>query len=301
MKYTLRQLEVFLAAARFENITRAAQDLSMSQSAASSALQELEDQFDIQLFDRVGKRIQLNELGRSLRPKAQALLEQAGSFEQELAKHREVGALKLGATLTIGNYLTVALIAEFKRRLVDADISLRVANTATIAQKILNFELDIGLIEGEFSHRDLQIIPWIGDELAVFCGPQHPWASQNGVSDQDLIEADWILREGGSGTRQTFDRAMHDLLPNLQIALELQHTEAIKRSVEAGLGVSCLSEITLSDAFNRGSLVRVPMPQRNFERRFYIILHKQKYRSAGIELWLDLCLEQMSGGSKENG
>jgi len=105
MKYSFRQLEVFLAAARFQNITRAAESLAMSQSAASSALKELENQFNIQLFDRVGKRLQLNELGRLYRPKVEAVLAQATELEQTFNKHSEVGALKVGATLTIGNYL----------------------------------------------------------------------------------------------------------------------------------------------------------------------------------------------------
>ena len=110
MKYSFRQLEVFLAAAHFQNITRAAESLAMSQSAASSALKELENQFDIQLFDRVGKRLQLNELGRLYRPKVEAVLAQANELEQAFSKHTEVGALKVGATLTIGNYLAVGVI-----------------------------------------------------------------------------------------------------------------------------------------------------------------------------------------------
>ena len=97
------------------------------------------------------------------------------------------------------------------------------------------------------------------------------------------------VREQGSGTRQTFDRAMHGLLSNLDITLELQHTEAIKRAVEAGLGVGCLSTICLQEAFARGSLVPLNIPQRDFGRRFSIILHRQKYRSVGLQQWLALC------------
>ena len=99
------------------------------------------------------------------------------------------------------------------------------------------------------------------------------------------------MREAGSGTRQAFERAMHGILPNLQVAHELQHTEAIKRAVEANLGLGCLSQITLEDAFKRGNLVRLPVPLRDFQRQFYFILHKQKFRSAGISQWMMLCLE----------
>ncbi|MBU3069898.1 LysR family transcriptional regulator [Aestuariicella sp. G3-2] len=290
MRYSLRQLEVFLAAAHFENITRAAEHLSMSQSAASSSLRDLEQQFDIQLFDRVGKRLQLNELGRVLRPKAEALLDRAQAFERDLSQHQDLGLLKVGATLTIGNYLAVEMMASFMSDHEGADVQLKVANTEAIARMVENYELDVGLIEGELQHPDLDVIQWREDDLAVFCAPSHPWANKTELSDEDLLEAQWVVREPGSGTRQAFDRAMQGLLGDLHLRHELQHTEAIKRAVEAGLGIGCLSEIALRDAFKRGSLVPLSVPQRNFHRRFYIILHKQKYRGPGIDLWLEHCV-----------
>lgn len=291
MKYTLRQLEVFLAAAHFENISRAAESLAMSQSAASSALKDLERQFDIQLFDRIGKRLQLNELGRQIRPRAEALIDQADELEQSLARRSDIGPLKVGATLTIGNYLAVNIMARFKHDHPEAPVSLEVANTATIAKRVRNFELDVGLIEGELQTQELEVLPWRDDELVCFCSPTHPLAGRRRLTDRDLRAAEWILREPGSGTRQTFDRAMTGLLPELRVQLELQHTEAIKRAVEAGLGIGCLSRVALQDAFHRGSLVPLSTPHRDLSRRFYFILHKRKYRSAGINHWLKLCRE----------
>ncbi|SFM20019.1 LysR family transcriptional regulator [Marinobacter zhejiangensis] len=292
MRYSFRQLEVFLAAAHFQNITKAAESLAMSQSAASSALKELESQFDIQLFDRVGKRLQLNELGRLYRPKVEALLAQAGELEQALAKHTEVGALKVGATLTIGNYLAVGIMAKYMTSESQPRVSLEVANTRTIAQRVIDFELDIGLIEGELQSSELEVIPWLSDELVVFCSPDHPLARKKPLTDNDLRKATWIMREPGSGTRQTVERGMHGILPDMNILLELEHTEAIKRAVEAGLGIGCLSRVCLADAFRRGSLVPLDVPDhRRFDRQFYFILHKQKYRSAGIDRWIALCRE----------
>lgn len=289
MKYSFRQLEVFIATAQHENLTRAAQSLAMSQSAASSALRDLEQQFAVQLFDRVGKRLQLNELGQNIRPRVEALLDQARSLELALARHEEPGHLKVGATLSIGNYLAVEIMAQYMLDQPGAKVQLEVANTATIVQKLLNFELDIGLIEGETQHPDLEMLPWRDDELVVFCAPDHPLAGRPWLSDEDLRAVHWIIREPGSGTRQHFEWAMHGLLPQLQIKLELQHTEAIKRAVEAGLGVGCLSAITLVDAFRRGSLVPLAVPQRDFKRGFYFGLHRSKFRTAGLKTWLDLC------------
>ncbi|MFN3714503.1 MAG: LysR family transcriptional regulator [Alcanivoracaceae bacterium] len=289
MKYTLRQLEVFLAIAGLQNLTRAAESLAMSQSAASSALRELEQQFGIQLFDRVGKRLQLNELGHLIRPRAEALLAQAQDLQRALAGQQQSGLLKVGATLTIGNYLAVEIMARYMAAEGHGRVSLEVANTAEIAAKVSNFEIDIGLIEGELHHPDIQLSRWQEDELVVFCAPDHPLARQPVLDDQALTAATWILREPGSGTRQTFDRALHGLLPQLQVLLELQHTEAIKRAVEAGLGIGCLSRVTLTEAFRRGSLIPLAVPHRDFRRHFYFALHRHKYRSAGIEQWIRLC------------
>lgn len=292
MKYSLRQLEVFLATARRENISRAAEALSMSQSAASGALKELEQQFSVQLFDRVGKRLQLSELGRELRPHAENLLAQAEAFQQIIGGGELAGSLRLGATLTIGNYLAVPMIAAFRDRYSGADVSLHVANTETIARRVADFELDLGMIEGEVSHRSLQTIHWRDDELQVFCAPGHPLAKRRHVTDVQLKQQRWIVRERGSGTRQVFERAMSGILADLDIDMELQHTEAIKRAVEAGLGVGCLSRISLREAFARGSLVPMAVPQRDFRRQLNLILHRDKFHSATLRHWLQLCTEQ---------
>lgn len=289
MRFSLRQLEVFLATAHFQNISRAAESLSMSQSAASSALKELEQQCDVQLFDRVGKRLQLNEQGRLVRPRAEALLEQARELEQALMLHKDAGPVKVGATLSIGNYLAVGIMANLLRDTPDAEVRLQVANTEAIAQQVLNYDIDIGMIEGEIQHPELDIIPWREDSLAVFCAPGHPLASKKVLTDEDLLNHQWILRETGSGTRQAFDRAMHGILPDLSVVMELEHTEAIKRAVESGLGLGCLSQITLHDAFNRGNLIQLDAPHRDFDRQLYFVLHKKKYRSAGIQRWLEYC------------
>ena len=183
MRYTLRQLEVFLAVARHQSISRAGEELAMSQSAVSGALSDLEKQFDILLFDRIGKRLQLSTLGHALRARAQALHEQALELEQALGKQSDVGLLRVGATLTIGNYVTVPLIARFLQQNPGARVQLEVANTTEIARKVANFEIDVGLIEGELLHPELDVTPWRDDELVVFCAPKHPLATDTQLDD----------------------------------------------------------------------------------------------------------------------
>ena len=289
MRYTLRQLEVFLAVARLGSVSRAARELAMSQSAASGSLADLERQFDVRLFDRAGKRLQLSDLGGSLRARAQAVLDQARDLERGLEGQKEAARLRVGATLTIGNYLAAELMARFMRQYPAAEVTLTVANTEEIARQVGNFDIDVGLIEGEVAEPHLEVTPWRDDELVVFCAPDHPFARKRALSDRDLRSAAWIVREHGSGTRQAFDRAMRGLLPELRIALTLQHTEAIKRAVAARLGVGCVSRIALDDAIGRGSLKACRVPHRDFRRQFFFLLHRRKFRSAGIARWIELC------------
>ena len=289
MKYSLRQLEIFVAISRTQSVSRASEALSLSQSATSTALSELERQFDLQLFDRVGKSLRINETGQQLLPRAVELLDRAKEIENLLQGHAGFGYMRIGATLTVGNYLATILVARFLQEHPESRIQLQVHNTSTIVQQIANHELDLGLIEGDCNHPDIEVKPWIADELVVFSAPNHLLASQCKVSLGQLLQENWILREKGSGTRETFDRAFHSHHSKLKIRLELEHTEAIKRAVESGLGIGCISRLALKDAFRRGSLVPISTPNLDLSRFFYFLWHKQKYQTTGIREFLDLC------------
>lgn len=296
MRITLRQIEIFSAIARTENVTRAAGHLAMSQSAASNALVELERQFDCPLFDRIGKSLHLNGTGRGLLAQAEDLLRRATDIERYLAGG-VLGPLAVGATLTIGNYLATLVAAEYLHRHPAAKLRLHVANTHSIVEQLTRFELDLGLIEGEANDPDLLLEPWLEDALVVFCSPRHPLASRGEADPEQLGQQKWILREQGSGTRALFDRTIARILPGLQIQLELEHTEAIKRAVESGLGIGCLSRLALREAFRRGSLVEIRTPQLDLQRHFYFARHRQCRLSAASAEFIALCRE-MSGSAQ---
>jgi DNA-binding transcriptional LysR family regulator len=293
MKYTLRQLEIFVAVSRAESVSRAAEFLYLSQSATSTSLGEFERQFGVQLFDRIGKSLSINKAGKNLLPNAVELLDRAKEIESKLLGLAGCGEMHIGATLTIGNYLANLLVANYLKEYPESNISLQVHNTKTIVQQVANHELDLGMIEGDCNHSDLHVEPWVADELAIFCAPKHPLAKKKIVHLDELLKEAWILREKGSGTRETFDRAFKD--KNLNIRLELEHTEAIKRAVESGLGIGCISRLALKDAFRRGSLVPLDVPSIKLNRFFYFLWPKKKYQTSGMKQFLALCKEMTKG------
>jgi DNA-binding transcriptional LysR family regulator len=291
LKFTLRQLQIFLAVAKYQNISRAAQSLHMSQSAASEALLNLEHTYQVSLFDRVSNKLALNAIGHTLRKEAEYLLAHCQSFEEILTDHTDVGHLKVGASFTIGNHLATRYLAGYLAHYPEADVRLDIANTPDVVARVLNFDVDLGMIEGEVHHRELELIPWREDELIVFCAADHPLARKKTLTNKDIKDAPWILREPDSGARQTFDRALAGLLPNINIYLELKHNEAIKNAVESGLGIGCLSQIVLQKNFANGDLVPLTLPRRNMRRTFYFALPRKRYRLESVESWMRTCRE----------
>lgn len=290
MRITLKQLEVFIAVAQEGNVTRAASQLSITQSATSMALADFETQLQRKLFDRVGKRLQLNEAGRLLLPKAIDTVARAAEIETLAASTGPLnGSLRVGASLTIGNYLMPGIIGSFMRQHPGVQMQLRVGNTRQIIQELQQFHVDVGFIEGFCHEPDIEVIPWSEDELVIFAAPDHPLARQGVVTEADLAEAGWVLREPGSGTREVFDNAVLGRISKINLIMELGHTEAILRTVETGIGISCSSRLTLADALTRGSLVVLPTPFLDLRREFYLLVHRQKYRTRGLEEFLAWC------------
>lgn len=289
MLFSLRQLEVFALIGRLGNVSSAADGLAMSQSAASTALAELERRAGRPLFDRLGKRLHLNETGRQLLPHALELLDRAGEIDDILRGKSGLGALKIGATLTIGNYLGPLLMEQYKRKFPQACISLHVENTQTVIARIANFEMDVALIEGECNDARLTIEPWLDDELVVFCGRSHKLAGQERVSLDRLLQEDWVVRETGSGTRQTLERALAGHWSRCCIDTELTHAEAIKRLVAGGRVIGCLSRLAVADEFAAARLIELPTPDLMLRRKFYILSNPARYQTAAIHEFLNIC------------
>lgn len=289
---TLRQLAVFVAVAQEGTVTRASDAVRLTQSAASMALADLEDALGAPLFDRLGKRLQLNDLGRFLLPQALEILGRCEAFEHAAQGEKQTIDLRLGATLTISDYLMPDLMANFLKQQPQAQLQLQVGNTRQIIEAVSQFQLDLGLIEGSCHLPQLQAFPWRDDELAVCCAPEHPLAALGrDVTLDDLQQVDWILREEGSGTREVFDQVMLKDLPNANLRLTLGHNEAILKIVAGGLGLTCVSRLAIEPLARDGQLVILNTPFWILKRPLFMLVHRQKYKSPGLRAFMQFCQE----------
>lgn len=287
-RLTVSQLEVFVAIARSRSIRAAAGQVARSQSAASSALAELEAAVGVQLFDRVGRKLVLNENGRALMPRAAAIVEQALEAE---AMFREAHAapLRLAASYTVGEYLLPNLIVQWKRLNPRAQVRLGISNTHDVLDAVASFSSDIGFIEGEHTHPDLLVRRWRSDDLVVVAAPDHPLAGVP-LAPAHLAEASWILREPGSGTRDASDRWLVPNLSQVDVGLELGSNEAVKRAVASGLGLGCLSRHAVADAVASGWLVELRTPLPELRRALSIVVHRAKQLGGASQAFLAHCL-----------
>ena len=289
LKFTLRQLEVFAAVARGGTTRAAADTISRSQSAASNALGELEGVLGVQLFDRVGKKLVINENGRALLPKAAGVLEQAAET-QALFTAAHAAPLRLASSYTIGEYLLPALIAGWKSAHPRSHVLVQIANTHDVFASVGAFNADIGFTEGSHSHPELAVRRWRTDHMVIIAPPGHPMAARK-VNARQLADAMWVLREPGSGTREASNRWLIPQLPEMQVELELSTNEAVKRAVAAGIGLGCLSELAVQDAIKQGWLAQLQTTFATVDRTLSIVRHRSKKLGTAAEGFIKYCFE----------
>lgn len=294
LRLTLRQLEVFVATARAGSTRGAADRVSRSQSAASAALADLESALGVPLFDRLRRRLQLNENGRALLPKAASLLDQAVELQQ-LFSGEHAMPLKMAASLTIGEVLLPELVARWQASHPTSPVQLMIGNTHEVIQAVVALQVDLGFIEGPQAHPDLLLRPWLSDEMVVVAAPTHALARKRRVADDALRTARWAMREPGSGSRELVDRWLLEHLGQIDVAFELGSLDAIRRLVAAGAAVACLSQHAVADALADGSLVRLRTGLPAARRRLAIVMHKDKRVGRGAEDFLRFCAAAQRG------
>ncbi len=290
---TLRQIEVFVHVARGGNLTAAAVRLGLSQSAASMSLGELERLLGGPLFHRVGRGLCLNDRGRFLLPSAEAVLLAFRDFSDRAGGEGDLsGDLVVACSTTIANYLFPSCMKAFLEAHRGLSLSLDVGNTEEIAEEVRKGEADLGLVEGDCADQGLVTEKWLRDELLLCASPRHPLVTARSVPLSRLAGETWIFREEGAGTLSTLLKAFaeEDFFPDR--ILHIGHTEAIKRAVEAGLGVSCLSRFALSRELRSGDLALIDTPFR--PHRWFCLIRRRGPRSAALTLLVDWLLERRS-------
>ncbi|MDY4164046.1 MAG: LysR substrate-binding domain-containing protein [Sutterella sp.] len=285
MSITLRQLQVFLAIARTENLSAAAQVLCMSKSAVSQSLGELEDRLGVTLFERMRGRLLLSAEGRRLKPAADEMMERTEDIESLFAS-KNLGQLRVACTLSVGSFLLADLLRDFQSRTGWLP-EVRIANTAEVAESLLNFSTDVALIEGPVMNLELATETWLSDEMVVVAPRGHRLLEGTATWEQ-LSRERWILREEGSSTRVFFDAQFALKLNRPNIIASINSFETIVGMVVNGMGLTVISERVLQDPFYGTHLRRVDCPER-FIRQLSFCLHRQKYQSSDMKTWMDFC------------
>jgi len=282
-----RRLQVFHTVARFLSFTKAAEMLHMTQPAVTFQVRQLEEYFNTRLFDRTHNKINLTEAGKRVYEYSEKIFELYNEMEncvKELTGEVS-GVLIIGASTTIAEYMLPALLGDFKAHHPDVAIRLKVGNTDDIVSMVETNIIDLGVVEATVHNKNLALELWCMDQLVAIVPPHHQLSSENTVPVNKLVEFPYICREEGSGTREVINEYLYNagLNPrNLNIVMELGNPEAIKRAVEAGMGISIISKASIVKELQLGTLVAIKLDPV-LERAFYFVHQKQKFRVRAME------------------
>jgi DNA-binding transcriptional LysR family regulator len=292
---TLDQLRIFTTVVEYLHFTRAAEALYISQPAVSAAIQNLEEQYRVKLFHRIGRQIEITEAGKLLQVEAQKILDQVALTERGLRELNDLqrGQLKLGSSLTIGNYWLPAKISQFKRQYPGISVDCSLANTEEICEGTATGLFDLGLVEGEVKSslkNSLEEEAVGGDRLLIVVGQSHPWFEQEKIPLTELSTTDWVMREPGSGTQQRFEEALQHwgIEPSeLNVILVLNTGEMVKAVVESGVGATAISELMVKKELQLATLREVQVIDDKegsnaiveLVRPFLKLKHRQRFQT----------------------
>lgn len=288
---TLEQLRIFVAVAERQHVTRGAAALNLAQSAASHAIAALEARYQAKLFNRVGRRVELTEAGQIFLAEARAVIERAEAAEFVLSDFSGLkrGTLSVQASQTIANYWLPRHLVVFKRAYPQIQIRLTIGNTAQVAAAVEAGTAELGFVEGEVENRRLDCTPVARDQLFIVVGPEHPWTERAALTPEDLADAEWVLREPGSGTRSAFEEALagFGIKPNsLRVVLEFPSNEAVRAAAEAGIAATAISASVAAPSIEAGLLHKAQFHLP--ERYFHALRHGGRYLPRAAEALINI-------------
>lgn len=300
---TLNQLRIFVKVAELQHVTRAAEELNLTQPAVTAQMRALEHAFAVDLIEPVGRRIRLTGAGRIFYEEARQVLLHVEALERSMddLAHLRSGHLAVGATLSIGEYLLPQLLATLKQQYPQIQTSALIANTATIEERLLDYSLDLGLVEWEIRSEELEVIPWIRDELVVIVPPNHPWLAgeAEAITVEQLVQEPFVAREVGSGTRALTERRL-GAAAKLNIVLELNNTNAIKQAVQVGIGVAIMSATLVTAELQRGQLRQLRVTGLDLGRHFSLVYRKGRSISPPAQAFIHLIEDWMQQEKAKN-
>ena len=280
MKITLRQMQIFLNVVSSGHLTNVAKDMKLSQSAISMSIKELENILGRPVFDRINKKLVLNEVGRAFYKEIDPIYKKLSDIEYEFKNSENKGMIRVGASTTIVDYLMPSIICSYMSSYPDVKITLKEGNTKEITQMIKDGSIDVGFVEGFVSGSEI-IKEKIGvDELVVVTADKNLCKS---CYIDELAEKRWVLREEGSGTREVFLNYIKEKVDDLNIFFELGHTESIKSILMNRECLTCISKISVENEIKEGKLYQVDVKNFDCKRDFLMIYHKDKYHSTLFE------------------
>jgi DNA-binding transcriptional LysR family regulator len=289
---TIRQLQVFSAAATHLSFARAAEELHLTHAAISLQIKQLEEVSDSVLFDRIGKRVYLTDAGGVLLGYARrilALLNDADELLMDL-KGLKGGSVSVAVTTT-AEYFAPGLLAEFSRRLPDVWVRLLVDNRREVARLLEAKEVDMAIMGRPPVNMDAEAVNFAPHPFVIVCCAGHALAGKDGLTVNDIVREPMIVREIGSGTRSAMEEffRLRAIEPN--IVMEMGSNEAIKQAVVAGLGISFLSRHTLGLELSVGRLAVLQVEGGSVMRRWFIVRHKHKRLAPAVAAFWDFVLE----------
>ncbi|MBU3916274.1 LysR family transcriptional regulator [bacterium] len=283
---TLRQMEIFLNLAQNPHLGKVAESIGLTQSAVSMAIKSLEETLETKLFDRLNKKLILNEYGRLFYKKVEPLVKELSESENLFRDETFHGELKVGVSSSIANYIIPQIIYNFQEKYKGVVIKMATGNTKEVGILIENGKVDMGFVEGEFNSVDVVKEVLGEDELYVVTGDKE-LVRDGKYEIEELLNKKWILREKGSGTREIFLSHLGDYTKRLNIFMELDHTGGVKSVLMNKNTLSCLSQYSVRKEMNGGILHRLHIKDFRFTRSFYTIWHRNKILSPMLKEFIE--------------
>jgi LysR family transcriptional regulator, low CO2-responsive transcriptional regulator len=290
---TLHQLKVFETVARNGSFTRAAEELFITQPTVSSQVKQLTTSVGLPLFEQIGKRLYLTDAGEELLLTCQDIFERLNNFEIKIAdlKGTKQGQLNL-AVITTAKYFIPRLLGSFCQNYPGIDVALQVTNHQEIQQRMLANKDDLYVVSNPSNDIDLTTRPFLNNPLVVVARKDHPLANKKNIELKELNNQPFIMREQGSGTRESIVDLFTKNNLAVKVKLELGSNEAIKQAIYGGLGISILSEHCLISEGISGELTVLDFKHFPLQRRWFVAYLAGKKLSVIAETFLDYLLEE---------